>query len=185
MSIPIGAESLIISSEILTHENQIIISVAHENLWKKQISAIVIAGVIAESIFDLYAWLISPALFGLALQPSNLVIAIAKITVKADLPHSLAFIIHALIGSIGFATAVYIVKQVSKFSFLTAGALTGFLLWFIAQGILAPFIGRPFMMEFGAYTQSSFVGHDDTGSYDHAKSAARRRQSRACESLNV
>lgn len=126
---------------------------------KKQLTAIVIAGVIAESSFELYAWLISPALFGLTLQPSKLVMAIANMTVGAELPYSVAFVIHALIGSIGFATAVYITRQVSKLSYPIAGAVTGSLLWFIAQGILAPLIGRPFMMEFGAYTQSSFIGH--------------------------
>ncbi len=44
-------------------------------------------------------------------------------------------------------------------TYLVSGVVTGVLLWFVAQGILAPFIGRPFMMESGAYTQSSFIGH--------------------------
>jgi hypothetical protein len=39
------------------------------------------------------------------------------------------------------------------------GFVSGLILWFVAQGILAPFIGRSFMMDFGTYTQSSFIGH--------------------------
>ncbi|ASJ70186.1 hypothetical protein [Granulosicoccus antarcticus] len=125
----------------------------------REIKAVIIAGVIAESLFELYAWLISPILFGLSLQPSKLVMAITKITLGIDLPYGAAFVIHALIGSIGFALSVYLIHRVSKQTYLVAGVITGVLLWFIAQGILAPFIGRAFMMEFGAYTQSSFVGH--------------------------
>jgi hypothetical protein len=37
--------------------------------------------------------------------------------------------------------------------------LSGVILWFIAQGLLAPVVGRSFMMGFGTYTQSSFIGH--------------------------
>ena len=38
-------------------------------------------------------------------------------------------------------------------------AIAGFVLWFVAQGLFAPAVGRSFMMGFGAYTQSSFIGH--------------------------
>ena len=115
----------------------------------KEIKAVVIAGIIAETAFELYDWLISPILFDQRLQTSNLIIAIARITLGVDLPHGAAFVIHAFIGSIGFASCVYLVKRISKLTYLMAGVLTCVLLWFVAQGILAPFIGRPFMMEFG------------------------------------
>lgn len=125
----------------------------------KDIQAVVFAGVIAETLFELYAWLVSPILFDQVLQPSNLVIAIARITLGVDLPHGAAFAIHAFIGSIGFASCVYLIQRICEMTYLVSGVVTGVLLWFVAQGILAPFIGRPFMMEFGAYTQSSFIGH--------------------------
>ena len=125
----------------------------------KDIQVVILAGVIAETLFELYAWLVSPILFDQVLQPSNLVIAITRITLGVDLPHGAAFAIHAFIGSIGFASCVYLVQKICKMTYLVAGVVTGVLLWFFAQGILAPFIGRPFMMEFGAYTQSSFIGH--------------------------
>lgn len=38
----------------------------------KDIQAVALAGVIAETLFELYAWLISPILFDQVLQPSNL-----------------------------------------------------------------------------------------------------------------
>lgn len=85
--------------------------------------------------------------------------AIARMTLGIDLAHGAAFAVHALIGSIGFASCVYLVRRISKLTCLIAGLLTGVLLWFVAQGILAPVIGRPFMIDYGAYTQSSFIGH--------------------------
>ena len=123
--------------------------------------AIVIAGVVGEAVFEAYSWLISPVLFGPILQPALLVKAItAKVTGGAVvLPYSIAFIIHFLLGAVVFALFVYLMHRVLKRSYLLAGLVTGVLLWFTAQGILAPFIGRPFMMEFGAYTQSSFIAH--------------------------
>ncbi len=83
-------------------------------LRMKDVKAVVLAGVIAETLFELYAWFISPILFDQVLQPSNLVIAIARITLGIDLPHGVAFAIHAFIGSIGFASCVYLIKRISK-----------------------------------------------------------------------
>ena len=125
------------------------------------LKAIVIAGVIGEAVFEAYSWLVSPILFGPILQPALLVKAIAaKVTGGAlVLPYGIAFVIHFLMGAVLFALFVYMMHGVLKRSYLLAGLATGVLLWFTAQGILAPFIGRPFMMEFGAYTQSSFVAH--------------------------
>jgi len=125
------------------------------------LKAIIIAGVIGEAVFEAYSWLISPILFGPILQPALLVKAIvAKLTGGAVvLPYGIAFVVHFLMGAVVFALFVYLLHAVLKRSYLLAGLVTGLLLWFTAQGVLAPFIGRPFMMEFGAYTQSSFVAH--------------------------
>lgn len=48
--------------------------------------------------------------------------------------------------------------QVKAFT-MSAGFVSGLILWFVAHGMFAPFIGRPFMMNFNTYTQSSFVAH--------------------------
>ncbi|MEP5758497.1 MAG: hypothetical protein ABJ327_04115 [Litoreibacter sp.] len=120
---------------------------------------VALAGIGGEAAFEAYSWLLSPVLFGPTLEPANLVIAItAKIT-GIMLPYSVAFIIHFLIGAVFFAFLVFLANSILRKGYVLAGLVTGLVLWFVAQGILAPFIGRPFMMEFGAYTQSSFVAH--------------------------
>ena len=70
-----------------------------------------------------------------------------------------AFAVHVLIGALGFAAVVYLTKRMTQLGYFAASALAGVILWFVAQGILAPLMGRSFMMGFGTYTQSSFVGH--------------------------
>ncbi|MBB5722145.1 putative membrane protein YagU involved in acid resistance [Loktanella ponticola] len=123
------------------------------------IKHLAIAGLAAEILFEFYAWIISPVLFGVTLQPSNLVIALTKIATGVTLPHAGAFVLHFLIGAFGFVAFVYLTKMVTKLGYIASGFVSGLALWFIAQGILAPVVGRTFMMGFGTYTQSSFVGH--------------------------
>ena len=120
---------------------------------------IVLAGLIGEILFEAYAWLISPALFGFALQPSNLVIALAAKLTAIELSHTTAFGIHFLIGSVGFGFFVFFTRKLLGLGPWLTGVVAGVALWFVAQGMLAPFIGRSFMMDFGPYTQSSFIGH--------------------------
>lgn len=121
--------------------------------------AIALAGLIGEIVFELYAWFVSPALFGVVLQPSNLVIALTAKLTGLQITKTLAFPIHFLIGSLGFGLFVYATRLIMPARVWLTGFISGFILWFVAQGILAPFIGRSFMMDFGTYTQSSFVGH--------------------------
>ncbi|WP_286134887.1 hypothetical protein [Neptunicoccus cionae] len=126
---------------------------------KTVLMSILIAGLVGETLFEAYAWLVSPQIFGFALQPSKLVMAITAKVFGIQLEYSTAFVLHFLIGSIGFGTFVYLVRLVLGLQGWMSGVLSGVALWFVAQGILAPFIGRSFMMDFGAYTQSSFIGH--------------------------
>ncbi|OSP56764.1 hypothetical protein BV911_02130 [Pseudoruegeria sp. SK021] len=121
--------------------------------------SIALAGLTGEVLFEVYAWVISPALFGFALQPSNLVIAMTAKLTGISLSHSAAFVLHALIGSVGFGAVVYLTRRGLGLPVWATGLVAGVALWFIAQGLLAPFIGRSFMMDFGPYTQSSFIGH--------------------------
>lgn len=126
---------------------------------KHVLLSIALAGLIGEISFELYAWLISPFLFGVTLQPSNLIIAmVAKLT-GAQFSHTVAFPIHFIIGSLGFGLFVYMTRLVMPGRVFLTGLISGFVLWFVAQGVLAPIIGRSFMMDFGTYTQSSFIGH--------------------------
>jgi hypothetical protein len=121
--------------------------------------AVLLAGLIGEILFEAYAWLISPNLFGVILQPSNLVIAITAKLTGVQLSHAMAFPVHFLIGSIGFGVFVYATRLLMPTRVWMTGICSGLVLWFVAQGVLAPFIGRSFMMDFGTYTQSSFIGH--------------------------
>lgn len=117
------------------------------------------AGLIAEVAFEAYAWLLSPRLFGETLEPAKLVMGLFKNYLSIDLNYAQAFMVHFIIGSVVFAAAVYVIGKLLKDRFVLSGVLTGLGLWFVAQGILAPLMGRAFMMDFGPYTQSSFVGH--------------------------
>ncbi|MFG6624444.1 hypothetical protein [Sulfitobacter sp. 1A12056] len=117
-----------------------------------------LAGLAGEIAFELYAWLLSPLLFGVALAPANLVVAIAKL-IGVTLPYWLGFVLHIAIGIAAFSATVWLAHRLTRLGLVLSGALSGLVLWFVAQGLLAPLIGRSFMMGFGAYTQSSFVGH--------------------------
>ena len=121
--------------------------------------SIILSGLLGEIAFELYAWVISPILFGFSLEPANLVIAVTSRLTGASPPYSAAFGVHVLIGSLGFGLFVHFIRRAFGLRAWLTGALAGLALWFVAQGILAPFIGRSFMMDFGPYTQSSFIGH--------------------------
>ncbi len=125
----------------------------------KLIRNIVAAGIVGELVFEIYAWFISPVLFGKTLEPANLVTATIKKIFSLEIPYELAFVIHSLVGSIGFGLFVYLVHRLVRVNYILSGFIAGVSLWFVAQGLLAPFIGRSFMMDFGSYTQSSFIGH--------------------------
>lgn len=118
-----------------------------------------IAGLIGELSFEAYAWLISPLIFGVALEPAKLVTGLTKMATGVQLSYGGAFAIHFLIGAFGFAVFVALTHLVTKTKLIWSGVIAGVVLWFVAQGILAPILGREFMMGFGNYTQSSFVGH--------------------------
>ncbi|MEM9634187.1 MAG: hypothetical protein AAGA50_22855 [Pseudomonadota bacterium] len=118
-----------------------------------------VAGIAGQLAFELYAWAVSPLLFGVTLEPANLVAAISAKVSRVSLSYGPAFLVHLLIGTLGFIFVIIVARILTGFKYIWSGLLSGLALWFIAQGILAPFIGRSFMMGFGAYTQSSLVGH--------------------------
>lgn len=126
---------------------------------KQVFLSVLIAGLVGEIAFEMYAWFISPVLFGVTLQPANLVIAITAKLTGVQVSHAVAFPIHFIIGSFSFGVFVYLIRLLMPTRVWLTGFVSGLVLWFAAQGILAPFIGRSFMMDFGTYTQSSFIGH--------------------------
>lgn len=126
---------------------------------KSELKAALLGGVIAEATFELYAWLLSPLIFGLELQPAKLVMALFEKHLNISLSYQIAFSIHTLIGIVGFSLFILALYKAFSTKPYVIGLVGGVGLWFFAQGVLAPAIGRKFMMEFGAYTQSSFIGH--------------------------
>lgn len=124
-----------------------------------QLPALLIAGLVGELAFELYAWLASPLLFGLSLQPAKLVMAVGALYGGVALPYAVAFAIHFSIGVLGFGGFVWLTRRCTGVGPWMLGLGTGVILWFVAQGMLAPMVGRSFMMGFGPYTQSSFIGH--------------------------
>lgn len=119
----------------------------------------ILGGLVAQIAFEVYAWLLSPTLFGPELQPSKLVVALTKKLLGLEISYETGYILHTLIGIIGFAIFTLLFYKAFRSRAFLSGLVAGVALWFIAQGILAPAIGREFMMDYGPYTQSSFVGH--------------------------
>ena len=129
------------------------------NLNFEAVRKVVLAGFIGELFFETYAWLVSPVLFGPTLEPARLVTEIVDRVTGVSLPYGPAFAIHSFVGAVIFAFLVFFAQKITHRSYVMTGFVTGLILWFVAQGILAPFVGRSFMMDFGTYTQSSFVAH--------------------------
>ncbi len=118
-----------------------------------------IAGLSGQIAFEVYAWLISPMVFGVTLQPANLVVALAQTAFGLSLPYWLGFILHFAIGALAFPALVLLAHLITRAGPVVSGVGVGLGLWFVAQGFLAQVVGRTFMMGFGSYTQSSFVAH--------------------------
>lgn len=98
-------------------------------------------------------------MFGPQLQPSNLIVALFKLYAGVNISYAAGFVVHALVGIVGFSAFVFLLLRVLPLNTYVSGILAGLVLWFVAQGVLAPLVGRDFMMGFGPYTQSSLVGH--------------------------
>jgi len=128
-------------------------------LLRPPLRPFLLAGLAGEFAFEAYAWLFSPVLFGVTLEPANLVAALGRIYLGIELTYVAAFALHFAIGVIGFSAVVWMIHRITHLNLVLSGAIAGVVLWFVAQGVLAQLVGRAFMMGFGAYTQSSFVGH--------------------------
>lgn len=123
------------------------------------IFAFLISGAVGEGAFEAYAFLLSPLLFGVTLEPANLVTALAA-RAGVTLSYGQAFALHVAAGALVFPATALAFRAVSGLrNPLTWGFLWGVVLWALAQGGLAPLVGRAPFMGFGAYTQSSFIAH--------------------------
>ncbi len=122
--------------------------------------ALMIAGGVAEIIFEILAWGVMPALFGFALQPAFLVDALSTAYLGLPLGYPAAFAVHVLAGVVLFPVLYRLMTgMLNRPNTWIAGGFFGVLLWFLAQGILAPLAGRSFMMGWGAFTWASLIAH--------------------------
>ncbi|MGJ8562812.1 MAG: hypothetical protein ACSHXY_04600 [Alphaproteobacteria bacterium] len=128
-------------------------------LDSNEVKLALLGGAIAEIAFEFYAWVISPVLFGLELQPAKLVTALTQKFLNIGLSYEIAYALHTFVGIVGFSLFTLTIYKLLSLKGYISGLIAGLTLWFIAQGVLAPAIGRDFMMGFGPYTQSSFIGH--------------------------
>jgi hypothetical protein len=119
-----------------------------------------IAGVIGEIVLEIAAWIIAPLVLGRPMQPALLVADLARSLFGTTLPMSAAFIIHLASGIVVFPIGYLLLRSWTKIKSPTvAGILWGVVLWLVAQAVLAPLAGRPFMLNFTPYTWASLAAH--------------------------
>jgi hypothetical protein len=121
---------------------------------------ILLAGVIGEIVLELVAWVIAPVILGRPMQPALLVAGLARSHFGLGLSMPAAFMLHLVAGVAVFPIGYLLFRAAAGLRFpVTAGIVWGVVLWLIAQAILAPLAGRPFMLGFGPYTWAALVAH--------------------------
>ncbi len=118
------------------------------------------AGGIAELLLEFIAWWIAPALLGRPMRPDILVSDLARTLFSTDISTTLAVSIHLALGLFIFPLIYLFVRTLHglRGKWLPA-VMYGVALWAIAQMILAPLAGRPFMLGLIPYTWFSLFAH--------------------------
>ncbi len=118
------------------------------------------AGGIAEAVLEFFAWWIVPATLGKPMRPDILVSDIARSLLHIDISVVLAVTIHLLLGVLIFPLLFVVARAAIGFkTTLIPAVIYGVLLWAVAQMLLAPLAGRPFMLGLIPYTWASLAGH--------------------------
>lgn len=126
----------------------------------KNFGLLLIAGMIGEVGFELVAWGAAPWLLGQPMQPAVLVAELAQSLFDRALPMTAAFLIHVASGIVLFPSGYALFRAASGIRSPTAAGLAwAVALWLVAQGVLAPLAGKPFMLGFGLYTWASLAAH--------------------------
>ncbi len=72
----------------------------------------------------------------------------------------LARAIHIITGVVAYPLVyVWVLRPLLRSVWLVPSIILGFATWFFALGIIAPLAGIPFMLNFGALTWASLLGH--------------------------
>jgi hypothetical protein len=118
------------------------------------------AGIVGEVVFEILALIVAPMLLGTAMQPALLVGALAGVLTGAPISSASAWLGHLLAGAVLFPVGyVLFARYFGLRPWPLAAVIYAILLWFLAQGVLAPIVGRPFMLGFVAYTWASLAVH--------------------------
>jgi hypothetical protein len=117
------------------------------------------AGIAGEVVLESIAWAIAPVVLGRPMEPALLVSALGNTLFGMSIGTAAAFAIHLGAGVVIFPLGYLLFRAATRLSWAEAGILWGVVLWFIAQGLLAPLAGRPFMLGFGTYTWASLLTH--------------------------
>lgn len=131
-------------------------------LDRHSLAIAILAGILAQLMFELYAWIINPMIFGFSLQPALLVKQLAAAYPGVEVSYETAFVLHVFVGVVLFPAGYLFLRRLAGCHlrhWLLAGTAYGIILWFVAQGVLAPMVGRDFMMGFQPYTWASLVAH--------------------------
>ena len=119
-----------------------------------------LAGVAGTIVFELIALVIAPLILGAPLLPARLVVALGGALTGAELPMLVGWIGHLVAGVVVFPLGYALfLRHVPVRGWVVAGAVWGVLLWLLAQAVLAPASGGPFMSGFSAFALVSLAVH--------------------------
>lgn len=121
---------------------------------------ILMAGIAGEILFEFLAFVVFPGFLGRPLTPSILVTELARVQLGLEIGSIGGWIGHLLAGAVVFPLGYVLFRRIAPLRpWALAGLVWGLVLWLIAQGLLAPLAGRPFMLGFVPYAWASLVAH--------------------------
>ena len=134
---------------------------SYANLFRPdELLVLLAAGGIGELVLEFFAWWVVPATLGKPMRPDILVADIARSLLHTEISVVLAVSIHLILGVLIFPLLFVVARAAIGFkTTLIPAAIYGVILWAVAQMILAPLAGRPFMLGLIPYTWASLVGH--------------------------
>lgn len=123
------------------------------------IRTLLLAGLAGQAVSEIVALALMPALFGVPLMSAALVVTLGQTVFGLHLPMLAGWAGHLAAGIVLFPLGWLALRRRTGWSALATGAAWGVALWLMAQGVLAPLAGRPFMLGFGPYTWASLGAH--------------------------
>lgn len=131
-----------------------------KSVFPDRLLFVLAAGGIAELVLEFIAWWIAPALLGRPMRPDILVGDFARTVFSADVSTVFAVSIHLALGLLIFPLIYLTARKLFGFRGKWLPAIVyGIALWAVAQMVLAPLAGRPFMLGLIPYTWFSLFAH--------------------------